>query len=402
MKTLTTLVLGLIISTGLFAQGIQFEHSTFEEALAKAKAENKMVFMDCYTEWCGPCKALAKNVFPKKEVGDYYNANFVNLKMDMEKGEGPELLKRYKIKGFPTLLFMDHTGKVLFKRVGGGSAEDLIADAKLAIDPNERLEAIQAKYEAGDRSKVLVGKYIALLQKNYMKEELKKVGDEFLKGISNEDLLQPQVFKAFSAVGADFESEKFQYVYKNKDKFKAAIGEETVDQFLFMAYYKYLPELAQGNDTKKLDNAVANFKKEFADSPYVGMADRVYGSHYLANKQFDKWLAFTEKNFKAAEERGKEQLASTYIRTAYDVASNPIFADAPGMYDKAIAWVKAAKEINADAKGADQFLAMLYQKKGDKTNAMKYLKLYKESKASFSEREQQQFSMLKKEIEGMN
>lgn len=401
MKTLTTLVLGLVISTGLFAQGIQFEHSSFEEALAKAKAENKLVFMDCYTEWCGPCKALAKNVFPKKEVGDYYNANFVNLKMDMEKGEGPELLKKYDIKGFPTLLFMDPTGKVLFKRVGGGSAEDLIADAKLARDPNERLEAIQAKYEAGDRSKVLVGKYIALLQKNYMKDELNKVGKEYLKGITSEDLLQPEVFKAYSAVGADFESEKFQYVYNNQDKFKTAIGEETVDQFLFMTYYKYLPELAKGSDTKKLDKVVANFKKDFAGSPYLGIADKVYGTHYLANKQFDKWLAFVQKQFKAAEEQGKEQLVSTYIRTAYDVATNPTFTDVPAMYDKAIDWLKDAQKIDANAKGADQFLAMLYQKKGDKANALKHLKLYKDSKDSFSEREQRQFSMLKKEIESM-
>ena len=68
-------------------KGVKFEEGTFAEALALAKKENKLVFMDCYTAWCGPCKILAKKIFPIKEIGDFFNAHFVNIQMDMENQE---------------------------------------------------------------------------------------------------------------------------------------------------------------------------------------------------------------------------------------------------------------------------------------------------------------------------
>ena len=75
-------------------EGIVFmENQPWSEVLQKAKEQNRLIFMDCYTVWCGPCKGLAKDIFPQKKVGDFFNANFVNAKYDMEKGEGLALKK---------------------------------------------------------------------------------------------------------------------------------------------------------------------------------------------------------------------------------------------------------------------------------------------------------------------
>ena len=98
--------------------GIIFEHLTLKEAVAKAKESGKQVFVDCFTEWCGPCKMLARDVFPRPEVGKVFNARFVNLKMDMEKGEGLEVAKRYGITAYPTLLVINPDGTVAGKVVG--------------------------------------------------------------------------------------------------------------------------------------------------------------------------------------------------------------------------------------------------------------------------------------------
>lgn len=93
------------------AVGTQFFKGTFAQALAKAKKENKKLMVDCYTLWCGPCRHMAKNVFPDENLGKYMNANFVCIQLDMEHGEGPELNKTFNVKAYPTFIFFDAEGK---------------------------------------------------------------------------------------------------------------------------------------------------------------------------------------------------------------------------------------------------------------------------------------------------
>jgi thioredoxin 1 len=100
------------------ATGIQFFKGTFKEALAKAKKENKMVMMDCYTTWCGPCRDLKKKVFVDKALGDYMNAKYVCIAMDYENGEGPAVAQMYPVDGYPTLYFLDSSGKKKNTMVG--------------------------------------------------------------------------------------------------------------------------------------------------------------------------------------------------------------------------------------------------------------------------------------------
>jgi thiol:disulfide interchange protein len=111
-------------------EGIQFTEAAWKDILKKAKAENKVIFLDAYASWCGPCKLLQKNVFTKKAVGDLYNTKFINVKMDMEKGEGPALSQVYPLEAYPTLLYIDGNGKVLKKVVGLQTPENLIAIGK--------------------------------------------------------------------------------------------------------------------------------------------------------------------------------------------------------------------------------------------------------------------------------
>jgi thioredoxin 1 len=98
--------------------GIQFHNGTWEETLQIAKKENKLIFLDIYATWCGPCKQLKKNTFSKEEVGTFYNQNFVNVAFDGELGEGKMLMQKYALKSFPSLLFIDGNGKVVGQTVG--------------------------------------------------------------------------------------------------------------------------------------------------------------------------------------------------------------------------------------------------------------------------------------------
>ena len=143
MKKVIIILLGILFCGNVFSQGIKFEDYTYEKALAKAKAENKMVFIDCYTVWCAPCKKLAKEVFPQERVGDFFNEHFVSIKMDMEKDEGIELGVFYNVHSFPTLLFLNAQGELVHRVVGLREAESLIKEAKVAIKaPKEKNKEI--------------------------------------------------------------------------------------------------------------------------------------------------------------------------------------------------------------------------------------------------------------------
>lgn len=107
-------------------KGINFEEMTLSEAMDKAKQEGKVIFVDCYTTWCGPCRKMAATTFVNAKVTEEFNNRFVNLKIDMEKGEGPELMKRFEITAFPTLLFLNSNGEILEKNVGGLNPDGLL------------------------------------------------------------------------------------------------------------------------------------------------------------------------------------------------------------------------------------------------------------------------------------
>lgn len=119
------------------AQGIEFEHSAWREVLKKAQAEKKMIFLDCYTEWCKPCKQMVKEVFPKEKVGEFFNRHFISVAMDMEKGEGPRLLKIYALTGYPTFFFLNDEGDIVYKCEGFQNENQLLEHAEKALASTE-------------------------------------------------------------------------------------------------------------------------------------------------------------------------------------------------------------------------------------------------------------------------
>src|SRR5271154_5962837 len=70
---------------------IIFIEDNWNEALKQAAAQNKYLFVDAYASWCGPCKMLKATTFKNKKAAAFYNTNFINVAIDMEKGQGPEL-----------------------------------------------------------------------------------------------------------------------------------------------------------------------------------------------------------------------------------------------------------------------------------------------------------------------
>ncbi len=109
---------------------INFNKGNYQEILAKAKANHKKIFVDAYATWCGPCKELQRTTFKDPKAANYFNKNFVNMSIDVEKGEGVKLTKKWGITGLPTLIILDENGKVIDSHVGYVDGNGLIEFAK--------------------------------------------------------------------------------------------------------------------------------------------------------------------------------------------------------------------------------------------------------------------------------
>lgn len=134
LKTTATLLFLFVAASwsgeAIAQDGIKFFHGTLAEAQAEAAKEGKLVFVDAYTVWCGPCKWMAANTFPNNKVGEFFNKHFVSLKLDMEKGEGPSIGRKYRVMAYPTLLFMDGSGKVVHRAMGAKGPDQFLELAK--------------------------------------------------------------------------------------------------------------------------------------------------------------------------------------------------------------------------------------------------------------------------------
>lgn len=234
-----------MLSVTAFSQGVEFQDITFSEALKKAKAENKLVLMDCYTAWCGPCKQMMKNVFEKEEAGAYFNDKYVCVKYDMEKGEGPALLKRYGVTVFPTFLMITPEGKMQHKIIGDGviGVPAFIKLVEQGLDPEQAMGAWIEKYNSGNRDKVFLREYIQRLR-IARDATASVVAEELIALLTPEENASPGYWFIFgdSDLTPAGKAGK-HYLLAHRDKFNATMGKEKVDARISHDYMREISPL---------------------------------------------------------------------------------------------------------------------------------------------------------------
>ena len=163
------LLAAICFAGSALGQGIQFETGKWADVRTKAGDAGKLIFIDLYTTWCGPCKTMSNEIFPQENVGEYFNANFINYKIDAEKGEGPGLAKQYKVTAYPTFVFADANGNMVYRFEGAREADRLIKEGEkaselFALAPT--MAAYAVRYADGDRKVTFLGDYWDLLKKS--------------------------------------------------------------------------------------------------------------------------------------------------------------------------------------------------------------------------------------------
>ncbi|MBW8360649.1 MAG: thioredoxin fold domain-containing protein [Kaistella sp.] len=152
MKKITSLFIFFFALSLSAQQSINFQNLKFSELITQAKKENKLLFIDAYADWCGPCKLMEKNIFTKASVADYYNTSFVNARFDMEKGEGREIAAKYGVRSYPTYLFINGDGQLISQNMGYMAEEMFISLGKEANSPNNKKGSMKERFEKGENN----------------------------------------------------------------------------------------------------------------------------------------------------------------------------------------------------------------------------------------------------------
>ncbi|MSP61236.1 MAG: DUF255 domain-containing protein [Myxococcales bacterium] len=121
------LALGLGAEAGVARAGVDWEPGTLADALGRAKAEKRLVLVDLFASWCGPCHEMDEQVYSRPDVGEALRRPFVALRRDGELGEGREIHARYHVVGFPTLLVLAPDGTEVDRIMGFTAGPELLA-----------------------------------------------------------------------------------------------------------------------------------------------------------------------------------------------------------------------------------------------------------------------------------
>jgi thiol-disulfide isomerase/thioredoxin len=201
---------------------ISFFNGTLEEAMLKADAESKTVYIDCQTSWCGPCKTMEKQVFTDSKVAEYFNSNFINLSIDMEKGEGPNIGEKYSVKSYPTHLFLDKEGTLLHHSAGMYYSDKFIALGQEALDPDKRNGRFAISFKSGNRSTSFLLEYLDFLEN--IGSSTSVVLDTLIAHLSKVELESDVMLEVFYLRTNDIRGKAFEIIVANTDKFNEKYG----------------------------------------------------------------------------------------------------------------------------------------------------------------------------------
>ncbi|MEZ5030226.1 MAG: thioredoxin family protein [Saprospiraceae bacterium] len=261
MPRLLLLILFLSSSSAIVAQGIEFFHGTWEEAQELAKKEDKLIFIDAFATWCGPCKRMAREAFPKKEVGDVYNRYFINVKLDMERGDGLVFRTTYPVSAFPTLYFIGPDGSVVHRQVGAQGPEQLIRLAQFALAKVDNSDDYAARFDAGERDPELVLNYITALN---------KAGKPSLKVVNTyldeqTDLDTPENLKIILEGTTEADSRVFDLLVEHRAAIEQQMGKAQIDNKIEMACSATLMKAVEFNVASLFEEAKAKMKLHVPD-----------------------------------------------------------------------------------------------------------------------------------------
>lgn len=221
-------------------QGISFFKGSYQEAVATAAANGKMVFIDFYTEWCGPCKLMAKEVFTDKKVGEYYNKKFVAIQLNAEDPVNRSIVKQFKVKAYPTLAYVQPDGKLVMIRTGALPIDEFLKTGKIATGEELSFEELYTKYKSSKNDLMLLQQVLkeapAFIQMQEGIEQEKwdsrihKLYDEYIKQKMGPELINKTDYNIILSFHDNTKESDplIDFIFKNLETYHKEMGDAPV------------------------------------------------------------------------------------------------------------------------------------------------------------------------------
>jgi thiol-disulfide isomerase/thioredoxin len=296
--SLICLIVSVLAINQTFSQGINFRQDDWQNVLVQAKAQKKLIFVDIYTAWCGPCKEMDKKTFTEVSVGDKFNARFINYKVDAEKGFGITLAKRYNVTSYPTCLFVDPSENLIYKQEGLLRAPDLVKEADMVLNNQANakpLYALDKLYENGRRDTEFLNEYIAV-RSLYDRIDNRDLVEEYVKSLTPIQYSADKTLRIIVNNGFKIDGKAFDLLLKFREKAESLFegGVEKVNRAFSQSINEVFDVALKGKNQALFDKAiVANLKA------LPNTADRVNDKNklafYLAMKDVNKFSEAAEQ-----------------------------------------------------------------------------------------------------------
>lgn len=358
----------LLLSLALTAaaqtnEGIKFRTTSFDEAIALAKAEKKPIFLHGYASWCHYCEFMTDSVYSKKEIGDFYNRNFICIRMDMEK-EGRELNKKLKVRSFPSLVYFDYRDIIMMHRISGKrSAEEFLQTGKDALDSTKQLRTYEQKYYNKTAKPEEILTYFRMLDKAGLDNQIPI--NAYLMNIDVNEMLKPINWRIMYDLFKEADLPAFQKVIENKKYYAEKYSADSIENKILSVYNYALMNRVQQLDSAGYENMINKLRNSNLD-----LRDKIISYAELNKvKMKSEWLRYEELAIPFIE-----RYCMNDYRRLNEVAAN--FYERVGHREsllKAEDWARKAVSM-ADNVRHNHTLAGICYKLGKKTEALQAAK----------------------------
>ena len=209
---------------GAYADGIQFREMTLPEAQSAAELEHKYVFVDCYTPTCGPCKFMARHIFPMDSCGTYMNPRFVSVMKDLAAEDNKYIAEKYDVRIYPTYLILRPNGELYVKMEGG--ATKYAGKFLKRVDDALELGSMHDRYTVGERDIEFLTAYTDALRRPNPAGARMIISD-YTEGLSADEVMNADNLQLIKKLG-DIDCDGFKHLMDIRDQLTAKIGKEKV------------------------------------------------------------------------------------------------------------------------------------------------------------------------------